>query len=132
MNRYHKIVLFSCIFAFIVVGLGAYTRLSDSGLGCTDSAPHLKDKKEASCGCAGSYTAHAALELYAEAFEEAGALDKLEAFASFNGPDFYGLPRNTETVTLVKEPWQVPESYPLGEDVVVPIRAGDEISWKVK
>ncbi|WP_105171244.1 dihydroorotase [Pseudoalteromonas sp. T1lg24] len=98
----------------------------------TDSAPHLKDKKEASCGCAGSYTAHAALELYAEAFEEAGALDKLEAFASFNGPDFYGLPRNTDTVTLEKDTWQVPESYPLGDDVVVPIRAGDEITWKVK
>jgi dihydroorotase len=98
----------------------------------TDSAPHLKDKKEASCGCAGSYTAHAALELYAEAFEEAGALDKLEAFASFNGPDFYGLPRNTDTVTLEKDTWQVPESYPLGDDVVVPIRAGDDITWKVK
>ncbi len=98
----------------------------------TDSAPHLKDKKEASCGCAGSYTAHAALELYAEAFEEAGALDKLEAFASFNGPDFYDLPRNTDTVTLVKEPWTVPDSYPLGNDVVVPIRAGDTINWQVK
>lgn len=98
----------------------------------TDSAPHLKDKKEASCGCAGSYTAHAALELYAEAFEAAGALDKLEAFASHNGPDFYGLPRNEETVTLVKSPWQVPESYPLGDDVVVPIRAGDTIEWQVE
>ncbi|NTS77644.1 dihydroorotase [Catenovulum sp. SM1970] len=98
----------------------------------TDSAPHLKDKKEASCGCAGSYTAHAAIELYAEAFEEAGALDKLEAFASFNGPDFYGLPRNTDTITLIKEAWNVPESYPLGNDVVVPIRAGEKIDWVVK
>ena len=98
----------------------------------TDSAPHLKDKKEAACGCAGSYTAHAAIELYAEAFEEAGALDKLEAFASFNGPDFYNLPRNTDTITLIKESWDVPESYPLGDDVVVPIRAGESISWQVK
>jgi len=98
----------------------------------TDSAPHMKDKKEAACGCAGSYTAHAAIELYAEAFEEAGALEKLEAFASFNGPDFYGLPRNTDTITLVKEEWAVPENYPLGGDIVVPIRAGDTIGWKVK
>ena len=98
----------------------------------TDSAPHMKDKKEAACGCAGSYTAHAAIELYAEAFEEAGALEKLEAFASFNGPDFYGLPRNTDTITLVKEEWAVPENYPLGGDIVVPIRAGDTIGLKVK
>ncbi|WP_372872995.1 dihydroorotase [Shewanella sp.] len=98
----------------------------------TDSAPHAKDKKEASCGCAGSYTAHAALELYAEAFEAEGALDKLEAFASFNGPDFYGLPRNADKVTLVKSPWQVPESYPLGGSTVVPIRAGETIGWKVE
>ncbi len=98
----------------------------------TDSAPHMKHAKEASCGCAGSYTAHAAIELYAEVFEEAGALDKLEAFASFNGPDFYGLPRNTDSITLVKEPWHVPASYPLGEDQVVPIRADETIGWKVK
>lgn len=98
----------------------------------TDSAPHMKHAKEAACGCAGSYTAHAALELYAEAFEEANALDNLEAFASFNGPDFYGLPRNKDTITLVKESWQVPESYQLGDSVVVPIKAGEEISWKVK
>ncbi|MGH1432317.1 MAG: dihydroorotase [Neptuniibacter sp.] len=98
----------------------------------TDSAPHMKHAKEAACGCAGSYTAHAAIELYAEVFEEANALDKLEAFASFNGPDFYGLPRNTDTITLVKESWEVPESYELGDSVVVPIKAGDKISWKVK
>lgn len=98
----------------------------------TDSAPHMKHAKEAACGCAGSYTAHAALELYAEAFEAADALDKLEAFASFNGPDFYGLPRNTDRVTLVKESWDVPDSYPLGDETVVPIRAGEQISWKVK
>lgn len=98
----------------------------------TDSAPHMKHAKEAACGCAGSYTAHAAIELYAEVFEEADALDKLEAFASFNGPDFYGLPRNTDTITLTKESWEVPESYALGDSVVVPIKAGDKISWKVK
>jgi dihydroorotase len=97
----------------------------------TDSAPHLKDKKEASCGCAGSYTAHAAIELYAEAFEAAGALDKLEAFASFYGADFYGLPRNTDTITLEKKPWQVPDSYPLANDRVVPIRAGEMLDWQV-
>ncbi|MCF1428922.1 MAG: dihydroorotase [Shewanella sp.] len=98
----------------------------------TDSAPHTKDKKEASCGCAGSYTAHAALELYAEAFESVNALDKLEAFASHNGPDFYDLPRNSDTVILVKEEWHVADSYPLGEGTVVPIRAGETISWKVQ
>ena len=98
----------------------------------TDSAPHMKHAKEAACGCAGSYTAHAAIELYAEAFEEAGALDNLEAFASFNGPDFYGLPRNTDTITLVKESWEVPSSYALGDSEVVPIKAGENISWKVK
>ncbi len=97
----------------------------------TDSAPHAKDKKEAACGCAGSYTAHAAIELYAEAFEEAGALDKLEAFASFNGPDFYGLPRNGDTITLEKKAWTVPETYPLGGGSVVPIRAGEAVSWQV-
>lgn len=98
----------------------------------TDSAPHAQHAKESSCGCAGAYTAHAAIELYAEAFEEAGALDKLEAFASFNGPDFYGLPRNSDTITLVKESWDVPASYPLGDSQVVPIRAGEQIHWKVK
>lgn len=98
----------------------------------TDSAPHYKDKKEAACGCAGAYTAHAALELYAEAFEEAGALDKLEGFASHYGPDFYGLPRNTDTVTLIKQPWTVPASYPLGDDHVVPIKAESIIDWQVK
>ncbi|MBE0363371.1 dihydroorotase [Pseudoalteromonas ulvae UL12] len=98
----------------------------------TDSAPHMKDKKEAACGCAGSYTAHAAIELYAEAFELAGALDKLEAFASHNGPDFYNLPRNSDTITLEKASWNVPEFYPLGGDKVVPIRAGETIEWQVK
>ena len=107
--------------------------ISDSGkffLG-TDSAPHPKSAKEASCGCAGMYTAHAAIELYAEAFEEAGALGKLEAFASFYGPDFYDLPRNTSKVTLHKQSWQVPESIPFANDALVPLRAGQQIAWKL-
>ncbi|GLT17862.1 dihydroorotase [Vibrio zhanjiangensis] len=98
----------------------------------TDSAPHAKGMKESACGCAGSYTAHAALELYAEVFEQAGKLENLEAFASHNGPDFYGLARNSDTVTLIKEEWHVPESMPFGNDVVVPIRAGETINWKVQ
>jgi len=97
----------------------------------TDSAPHARGAKESACGCAGSYTAHAAIELYAEAFEAAGALDKLEGFASFHGPDFYGLPRNSDTITLVKESWPVPASYPFGASEVVPVRAGEHISWRV-
>lgn len=98
----------------------------------TDSAPHAKGRKEAACGCAGSYTAHAALELYAEVFEKEGKLENLEAFASFNGPDFYGLPRNQEIVTLTKQAWPVAESMPFGSDIVVPIRAGENIEWTVK
>jgi len=98
----------------------------------TDSAPHYKDKKEAACGCAGAYTAHAAIELYAEAFEDAGALDMLEGFASHFGPDFYELPRNTDTVTLERKPWKVPASYTLGDSKVVPIKAEDTIDWFVK
>ncbi len=97
----------------------------------TDSAPHAKNAKEASCGCAGMYTAHAAIELYAEAFEAADALEQLEGFASFYGADFYGLPRSSEQVTLVKESWKVPESYPYDGDVLVPLRAGESIAWKV-
>ncbi len=97
----------------------------------TDSAPHAIGAKEAACGCAGSYTAHAAIELYAEAFEQMNALDKLEAFASFYGADFYGLPRHSDTITLVKEEWTVPDSYSLGQSVVVPIRAGANIVWRV-
>lgn len=98
----------------------------------TDSAPHAVEAKEAACGCAGSYTAHAALELYAEVFEQADALDKLEAFASLNGPNFYGLPVNSDTVTLVKQDWQVPASLAFGDNQVVPIRANETISWQVK
>lgn len=97
----------------------------------TDSAPHAIGAKEAACGCAGSYTAHAAIELYAEAFEQMNALDKLEGFASFFGADFYGLARNSDTITLEKEQWSVPENYSLGQSVVVPIRAGSSIAWRV-
>lgn len=98
----------------------------------TDSAPHAISNKETSCGCAGAYTSHAAIELYAEVFEQEEALDKLEAFASFNGPDFYGLPRNTDTIILEKSPWQVPQTLPLGDTEVVPIRAGETIHWRLK
>ncbi len=98
----------------------------------TDSAPHAQTSKESACGCAGIYTAHAALELYAEAFEQAGVLDRLEAFASFHGPDFYGLPRNRSTVTLSKEQWQIPAAYPLGEERLIPLRAGAKMSWRLQ
>lgn len=97
----------------------------------TDSAPHAKHTKEAACGCAGMYTAHTAMELYAEAFDAANALDKLEGFASFYGADFYGLPRNTEQITLVKGEWKVPGSLPYDGDVLVPLRAGQMVQWKV-
>lgn len=97
----------------------------------TDSAPHAIGAKESACGCAGIYTAHAAIELYAEAFEAAGALDKLEAFASFHGADFYGLPRNTDQITLVRESWQVPERLPLGDTFLQPLRAGETLHWRV-
>ena len=97
----------------------------------TDSAPHARHTKEAACGCAGMYTAHTAMELYAEAFELAGALDKLEGFASFHGADFYGLPRNTEQITLVKESWKVPDNLPYEGDVLVPLRAGQSLNWKM-
>lgn len=98
----------------------------------TDSAPHAKDKKEAACGCAGSYTAYAAIELYAEAFEDAGAIDKLEAFASHFGADFYGLPRNTDTITLIKQDWQVPDTLNLGDQPLVPLRAGETLRWQLQ
>ena len=95
----------------------------------TDSAPHARHTKEVDCGCAGCYTAHAGIELYAEAFEAAGALDKLEGFASHFGADFYGLPRNSETITLVKEAWRVSMDVAYGDDRLTPFRAGGEISW---
>lgn len=98
----------------------------------TDSAPHAKHTKEAACGCAGMYTAHTAIELYAEAFENANALDKLEGFASFYGADFYGLPRNSDQITLVKESWSVPENLPyIDGDVLVPLKAGQNLVWKL-
>jgi dihydroorotase len=97
----------------------------------TDSAPHAKGAKESACGCAGMYSAHAAIELYAEVFELAGELDKLEAFASFHGADFYGLPRNSDSITLRKEPWEVPASYPFGEEQLVPYRAGEMVNWRM-
>lgn len=97
----------------------------------TDSAPHAKHTKEAACGCAGMYTARTAMELYAEAFESVNALDKLEAFASFNGADFYGLPRNSEQITLLKESWKVPGSLPYDGDVLVPLRAEQMVHWKM-
>jgi dihydroorotase len=97
----------------------------------TDTAPHARNTKETSCGCAGMYTAHAALELYAEVFDGAGALDRLEGFASHFGADFYGLPRNTGKVTLEKVEWQVPEEYPFGSETVVPLRAGQAIAWRL-
>lgn len=97
----------------------------------TDSAPHAVGAKESACGCAGIYSAHAALELYAEAFEDAGALDRLEAFASFFGADFYGLPRNTDRVTLRRETWTVPERLAFGEAALVPLRAGETVRWRV-
>jgi dihydroorotase len=96
----------------------------------TDSAPHSKGAKENACGCAGIYSAHAAIELYAEAFEQAHALDKLEGFASHFGADYYGLPRNDDTITLVKQAWEVPASYPFGDEVVVPFRAGEKVRWQ--
>ena len=97
----------------------------------TDSAPHTKHAKEAACGCAGMYTAHAALELYAEAFESVNQLDKLEAFASFYGADFYGLPRNTAQITLQKTSWTVPNELAMGNESLVPLRAGQQIHWKL-
>ncbi|MES2188938.1 MAG: dihydroorotase [Pseudomonadota bacterium] len=97
----------------------------------TDSAPHPAHLKEHATGCAGCYTSHAAMELYAEAFEAAGALDKLEAFASFNGPAFYGLPRNEGTLTLKKASWTPPESYPFGGAELKPLRSGEALAWRV-
>ncbi|HEX4387999.1 MAG TPA: dihydroorotase [Steroidobacteraceae bacterium] len=97
----------------------------------TDSAPHARSAKEAAHGCAGIFSAHAGIELYAEAFEEAGALDKLEGFASQHGADFYRLPRNRDTVSLVREAWTVPLHYPFEGDDLVPLRAGEAIAWRL-
>jgi len=96
----------------------------------TDSAPHPAHLKEHASGCAGCYTAHTAMELYAQAFDSVGALDKLEAFASFSGADFYGLPRNTGTITLRREPWIVPESFAFGQATLKPLCAGETLTWR--
>jgi dihydroorotase len=114
----------------VALGKAATSRNPKFFLG-TDSAPHAQHTKEAACGCAGCYTAHAAMELYAEAFEQLGALDKLEGFASFYGADYYGLPRNTDTITLRKEEWQVPATQGFGEHQLVPLRAGERMKWKL-
>jgi dihydroorotase len=97
----------------------------------SDSAPHARGAKEAACGCAGIFSAHGAIELYAEAFESVGALDRLQAFAAEHGADFYGLPRNTGRLTLTKVPWEVPCSYPFGAEALVPLRAGEHIGWRI-
>ncbi len=97
----------------------------------TDSAPHARHAKEAACGCAGVFSAHAAIELYAEAFEEAGRLDRLEAFAALRGPDFYGLPRNTDHITLERSAWTPPAAYAFAADEIVPFRAGESIAWRL-
>jgi dihydroorotase len=97
----------------------------------TDSAPHSRSAKESACGCAGIFSAHAGIELYAEAFALAGALERLEAFAAFHGPDFYGLPRNSDTITLLPEPWDVPAHYPFAGGELVALRAGGQIGWRL-
>ena len=96
----------------------------------TDSAPHARHTKEHACGCAGIFSAHAGIELYAEAFDAAGALERLQGFASEFGADFYRLPRNPDSITLVKEPWPVPGTVPFGRDELVPMRAGETIAWR--
>ena len=112
---------------FSVIGLDGETIFF---LG-TDSAPHARHAKESDCGCAGIYTAAAAIELYAEVFECAGALAKLEAFASHNGPDFYELPRNTKKITLEKKSWKMPPKFPFAQDELIPLRADESITWKL-
>jgi len=97
----------------------------------TDSAPHARDAKEHACGCAGCYSAPVALPMYAEAFDDAGALDRLEAFASVHGPAFYGLAANTDSITLVRETWRVPETLPFGDQTIVPLRAGEDMRWQI-
>ncbi len=97
----------------------------------TDSAPHARAAKESACGCAGMYSAHAALEFYAQVFEEAGALERLEAFASFHGPDFYGLPRNSDSITLVRKAWHLPRTIRFGKEELIPLGAGDVLSWRL-
>ena len=111
--------------------LAAATRGSNKFFLGTDSAPHAAHLKENASGCAGCYTAHAAMEMYAEAFDSVGALDKLEAFASFHGADFYGLPRNAGTITLNREEWTPPERFAFGEAQLKPLRSGEALPWKL-
>ena len=98
----------------------------------TDSAPHAKGAKENACGCAGCFSAYAAIELYAEIFDDLGVLDKLEGFASHYGPDFYGLPRNSDEITLIRKDWRAPNEMPFGDDIIVPLRAGETLRWKLE
>jgi dihydroorotase len=98
----------------------------------TDSAPHARHTKETACGCAGIYTAHAGIELYAEAFDAAGSLDKLEGFASYHGADFYGLARKSQRITLVRSAWSVPEEISYGADTLVPLRGGSTVAWMIE
>jgi len=111
--------------------LGAATSGEKSFFLGTDSAPHAREAKETGCGCAGIYTAHAALELYATVFAAADRLENLEAFASINGPTFYGLPIAEETITMIEKPWQVPLSYELGDSQVIPMCSGEKITWQI-
>lgn len=97
----------------------------------TDSAPHAREAKEHACGCAGCYSAPVAMPLYAEAFEDAGALERLEGFASLHGPVFYGLPPNTDAITLLRESWRVPDTLRFGDETIVPLRAGEDLRWRV-
>ena len=104
--------------------------MTGSSLG-TDSAPHARSSKETDCGCAGIYTSHCAIELYAEAFEQAGKLDRLEEFASCRGADFYGLQRNSAKIVLERSEWTVPTELPFGSDKLVPMRSGETLGWKL-
>ena len=97
----------------------------------TDSAPHSQANKESACGCAGIYSAHAAIEFYAEAFEQSGMLDKLEGFSSFHGADFYGLPRNSKKITLQKSEWTIPASYTFAGETLIPMRANESLAWQL-
>ena len=98
----------------------------------TDSAPHTRDSKESCCGCAGCFSHPAAVELYAEVFDKAGAMDKLEAFASTNGPDFYNLPYNNTSISLKKESWEIPSSLPFDGSEIIPLAAGNKLSWRLE
>ena len=112
--------------------LGAATSGNSKVFLGTDSAPHSRSKKESGCGCAGIFSAYNALELYVEIFDNQNKLDEVEAFTSFFGADFYGLNRNHEKITLVKKETHIPEALPVGDDKLVPLRAGDTCSWQVK